>query len=95
MLILKKHGSLIKRKKKCKLSSNPTWPPKSTSTNATKRKELWQHLSEALSASMPCCLVGDFNQILSQEDKLGSQISDSIGRCVTSLISLTITLCLT
>lgn len=35
-------------------------------TSATRRKDLWSRLTEALTSNLPCCLVGDFNQILSR-----------------------------
>lgn len=53
--------------------ATPTWLLGAVyaSTKAEKRKDLWQDLSEALTVKVPCCLVGDFNQILSQSEKLG------------------------
>lgn len=38
-------------------------------TSATRRKDLWSRLTEALTSNLPCCLVGDFNQILSRAQR--------------------------
>lgn len=49
----------------CLRTDHPVWVLGAVYANASRRKELWQHLSEALTVNMPCCLVGDYNQTLS------------------------------
>lgn len=57
----------------CIRSSFPVWCLGAiyASTNATHRSDLWRHLTEALSANLPFCLIGDFNQIILPAEKMG------------------------